>query len=138
MTSPKNELQHPLLETYPPLPSTKSFTSKHAHEEQASGELEQVLCDTGKPFSQRLKPALWIESKLLVVLAAPAIIVYMINYVMSMSTQMFCGHLGNLELAASSLGNNGIQIFAYGLLLALCVERKVEKKDKEKTRREMY
>ncbi|KAM2916662.1 hypothetical protein FF1_045549 [Malus domestica] len=119
MTSPKNELQHPLLESYRPLPSTKSFTSKHAHEEHASGELEQVLCDTDKPFSQRLKPALWIESKLLVVLAAPAIIVYMINYVMSMSTQMFCGHLGNLELAASSLGNNGIQIFAYGLLLGM-------------------
>lgn len=34
-----------------------------------------------------------------------------------MSTQVFAGHLGNLELAASSLGNNGIQTFAYGLLV---------------------
>ncbi|KAL0399748.1 UNVERIFIED_CONTAM: protein DETOXIFICATION 40 [Sesamum radiatum] len=33
-----------------------------------------------------------------------------------MSTQIFCGHLGNLELAASSLGNNGIQLLAYGVM----------------------
>ncbi|XP_020256851.1 protein DETOXIFICATION 40-like [Asparagus officinalis] len=43
----------------------------------------------------------------------------MINYVMSMSTQIFSGHLGNLELAAASLGNTGIQIFAYGLMLGM-------------------
>ncbi|XP_061979767.1 protein DETOXIFICATION 40-like [Populus nigra] len=36
-----------------------------------------------------------------------------------MSTQIFCGHLGNLELAAVSLGNTGIQVFAYGLLLGM-------------------
>ncbi|CAD6213428.1 unnamed protein product [Miscanthus lutarioriparius] len=44
---------------------------------------------------------------------------YMINYLMSMSTQIFSGHLGNLELAAASLGNTGIQIFAYGLMLGM-------------------
>lgn len=43
----------------------------------------------------------------------------MINYLMSMSTQIFSGHLGNLELAAASLGNTGIQIFAYGLMLGM-------------------
>ncbi|RVX07927.1 Protein detoxification 40 [Vitis vinifera] len=32
--------------------------------------------------------------------------------------QIFCGHLGNLELAASALGNNGIQIFSYGLMVS--------------------
>ncbi|KAJ6999514.1 protein DETOXIFICATION 40-like [Populus alba x Populus x berolinensis] len=37
----------------------------------------------------------------------------------SMSTQIFCGHLGNLELAAVSLGNTGIQVFAFGLLLGM-------------------
>ncbi|CAL5083234.1 unnamed protein product [Urochloa decumbens] len=30
-----------------------------------------------------------------------------------------CGHLGNLELAAASLGNTGIQTFAYGLMLGM-------------------
>lgn len=43
----------------------------------------------------------------------------MINYLMSMSTQIFSGHLGNLELAAASLGNTGIQVFAYGLMLGM-------------------
>ncbi|KAF0921704.1 hypothetical protein E2562_013441 [Oryza meyeriana var. granulata] len=54
---------------------------------------------------------------LLAPIAAPAIVVYVLNNVLSISTQIFCGHLGNLELAASSLGNNGIQIFAYGLMV---------------------
>jgi multidrug resistance protein, MATE family len=43
--------------------------------------------------------------------------VYMINYVMSMSTQIFCGQLGNLEAAFASLGNTGIQVFAYVLMV---------------------
>ncbi|XP_037438245.1 protein DETOXIFICATION 40-like [Triticum dicoccoides] len=43
----------------------------------------------------------------------------MINYLMSMSTQIFSGHLGTLELAAASLGNTGIQVFAYGLMLGM-------------------
>uniref|UniRef100_J3LQE0 Uncharacterized protein n=1 Tax=Oryza brachyantha TaxID=4533 RepID=J3LQE0_ORYBR len=34
-----------------------------------------------------------------------------------MSTQIFSGHLGTLELAAASLGNTGIQVFAYGLMV---------------------
>jgi MATE family multidrug resistance protein len=36
---------------------------------------------------------------------------------MSLSTRVFAGHLGNLELAAASLGNSGIQLFAYGLMV---------------------
>jgi multidrug resistance protein, MATE family len=43
--------------------------------------------------------------------------VYMINYAMSLSTRIFCGQLGTLELAAASLGNVGIQVFAYGLMV---------------------
>ena len=41
----------------------------------------------------------------------------MVNYFMSVFTQIFSGHLGNLELAAASLGNNGIQTFAYGVMV---------------------
>jgi hypothetical protein len=58
-----------------------------------------------------------VEMRLLVRLAAPAVLVYMINYLMSMSTQIFSGHLGTLELAAASLGNTGNQVFAYGLMV---------------------
>lgn len=66
---------------------------------------------------ERYSRATWIEIKLLFYLAAPAVFVYIINYAMSTSTQIFSGHLGNLELAAASLGNNGIQVFAYGLMV---------------------
>ncbi|KAB5560422.1 hypothetical protein DKX38_005379 [Salix brachista] len=86
------------------------------HEESASSELEQILADTESPYFKRLRSASWVELKLLFQLAAPAVIVYLLNNVISMSTQIFCGHLGNLELAAVSLGNNGIQVFAYGLM----------------------
>ncbi|KAF3546311.1 hypothetical protein DY000_02004729 [Brassica cretica] len=87
--------------------------------ESSNGELERVLSDLETPLFPRLRKATMIESKLLFKLAAPAVVVYMINYLMSMSTQIFSGHLGNLELAAASLGNTGIQVFAYGLMLGM-------------------
>ncbi|KAJ6769524.1 MULTIDRUG RESISTANCE PROTEIN [Salix purpurea] len=84
-----------------------------------SSELEDVLSDTSLPYFKRLRRATFIELKILFQLAGPAVVVYLLNNVISMSTQILCGHLGNLELAASSLGNNGIQIFAYGLMLGM-------------------
>lgn len=117
--SAKKEVNEPLAvpeESLPQQPSfSRSFSSRHG----SSGELEQILTDISLPYSKRVGAATWLELKLLFNLAAPAVIVYLLNYVMSMSTQIFCGHLGNLELAASSLGNNGIQIFAYGLMLGM-------------------
>lgn len=111
------DVDQPLLApSNPPLPSfTQSFSSKHG----SDGELERILSDTSVPFLNRLGSATRVELKLLFYLAAPAVIVYLINYVMSMSTQIFSGHLGNLELAAASLGNTGIQVFAYGLMLGM-------------------
>ncbi|KAL2467146.1 MATE efflux family protein [Abeliophyllum distichum] len=96
--------------------STNS-TPRPAHE--ASSALEKVLCDTSLPWLKRLRMASWIEIRLLFRLAAPAIMVYLINNSMSISTRIFSGHLGNLEFAAVSLGNQGIQLFAYGLLLGM-------------------
>ena len=108
MGSVNNDAHQPLLAPH-------HQSSKH--EGGGDGELERILSDTNVPFLKRLGPATWIELKLLFFLAAPAVVVYLINYVMSMSTQIFSGHLGNLELAAASLGNTGIQIFAYGLMV---------------------
>ncbi|KAH9748040.1 protein DETOXIFICATION [Citrus sinensis] len=85
----------------------------------ASRRLENVLSDTNLSCFKRLQIASWLELKLLVRLAAPAVFVYLINNLMSLSTRVFCGHLGNLELAAASLGNSGIQLFAYGLMLGM-------------------
>ncbi|XP_017185730.2 protein DETOXIFICATION 40-like isoform X3 [Malus domestica] len=81
--------------------------------------LEKVLSDTQLPSFKRFRSATWIELKLLFRLAAPAVLVYVINNSMSLSARVFAGHLGNLELAAASLGNNGIQLLAYGLMLGM-------------------
>jgi MATE family multidrug resistance protein len=83
----------------------------------AGGQLESILTDESVPWARRIWAATAVEMRMLVRLAAPAVLVYMINYLMSMSTQIFSGHLGTLELAAASLGNTGIQVFAYGLMV---------------------
>lgn len=90
-----------------------------AHAHGVDNQLEVILKDAGTSFFDRLRIALPIELRLLTNLCAPAIVVYMLNYVMSMSTQIICGHLGNLELAAASIGNTGIQLFAYGLMVCI-------------------
>jgi MATE family multidrug resistance protein len=99
--------------------SSNSNNNKATEPEPISSELEGVLSDTSLSEFQRLRRATAIELNILFKLAAPAIVVYLLNNVTSMATQIFCGHLGNLELAAASLGNNGIQIFAYGLMLGM-------------------
>ncbi|XP_038894071.1 protein DETOXIFICATION 40-like isoform X2 [Benincasa hispida] len=100
-----------------PQPTVESPLLSNKHE--CNDELETLLSDTHLPFVQRYSKATWIEMKLMFYIAAPAVFVYMMNFLMTMFTQIFSGHLGNLELAASSLGNNGIQIFAYGLMLGM-------------------
>ncbi|KAK7359767.1 hypothetical protein VNO77_01732 [Canavalia gladiata] len=85
----------------------------------SSSRLEEVLSDTELPWLKRLLSATWIELNLLLPLAAPAILVYVINNLMSATTRAFAGHLGNLELAATNLGNSGIQLFAFGLMLGM-------------------
>ncbi|KAL6990788.1 Protein DETOXIFICATION 40 [Sarracenia purpurea var. burkii] len=106
-----SELNEALLNSKKPTPAPEH--------EAVSSALEDVLSDTSLSYLQRLCRATVIELKTLFKLAAPAIVVYLLNNVISMATQIFCGHLGNLELAAVSLGNNGIQIFAYGTLLGM-------------------
>ncbi|VAH85659.1 unnamed protein product [Triticum turgidum subsp. durum] len=86
---------------------------------EAPGRLESILTDSSAPLAGRVWAAGAIELRMLTRLAAPAVVMYMINYLMSMSTQIFSGHLGSLELAAASLGNTGVQMFAYGLMLGM-------------------
>ncbi|CAL5083235.1 unnamed protein product [Urochloa decumbens] len=82
-------------------------------------QLEAILGDEAAPWPRRAWAAAAAELPLLLRLALPAVAVYMINYVMFVATQIFCGQLGNLELAASSLGTTGIQAFAYGVMLGM-------------------
>ncbi|XP_010276072.1 PREDICTED: protein DETOXIFICATION 40 [Nelumbo nucifera] len=109
------ELQQPILQLKSPSVSRQSSAGEY----RWSDQLEKILTDPHIPTLKRYRMATWIELKRLFLLAAPAVVVYMINYSMSMSTQIFSGHLGNLELAAASLGNTGIQVFAYGLMLGM-------------------
>ncbi|KAI8567397.1 hypothetical protein RHMOL_Rhmol02G0118700 [Rhododendron molle] len=112
MASQTNELHQPILQpTTPPPPSTSAHSS--------STELENTLSDTQLPFLKRLRLAGWLELKLLFRFAGPAVMMYMINNAMSLSTRIFAGHLGNIELAAASLANGGIQLFAFGLMLGM-------------------
>ncbi|XP_071705522.1 protein DETOXIFICATION 40-like [Rutidosis leptorrhynchoides] len=106
-----HELTEPILskQTVQPLVSGDAIGS----------ELEDILSDTRLTSFKRLHKAMTMELYSLFRLAGPAIIVYLLNNVTSMSTQIFCGHLGNLELAAASLGNNGVQLFAYGVMLGM-------------------
>ncbi|XP_076909763.1 protein DETOXIFICATION 40-like [Bidens hawaiensis] len=97
------------------------FLSKNSDPsaEPVSSQLEEILSDTSLTSSRRLIKATSVELNCLFWLAGPAIIVYLLNNVTSLSTQIFCGHLGNLELAAASLGNNGVQLFAFGIMLGM-------------------
>ena len=110
----ESKLESPLLGARGPATASQGGGG---HGEAASGQLEGILGDASLPWRRRMAAATVVEMRLLVRLAAPAVLVYMINYLMSMSTQIFSGHLGTLELAAASLGNTGIQIFAYGLMV---------------------
>ncbi|KAD4982273.1 hypothetical protein E3N88_18944 [Mikania micrantha] len=105
------ELTEPILSTH--------RSSPPATGDVVGSELEEILSDTSLSSFRRYQKATAIELYSLFQLAAPAIIVYLLNNVTSMSTQIFCGHLGNLELAAASLGNNGVQLFAYGVMLGM-------------------
>uniref|UniRef100_A0A0C9S9A0 Protein DETOXIFICATION n=1 Tax=Wollemia nobilis TaxID=56998 RepID=A0A0C9S9A0_9CONI len=97
----------------------------HNHESYHGGHvddinrLETILCDTKQPWAKRTRDAVLVEVKLLWRLAAPAVVVYMVNNFMKLVTMVFCGHLGSLELAGASLGNTGIQVFAYGVMLGM-------------------
>ncbi|XP_041994214.1 protein DETOXIFICATION 40-like isoform X1 [Salvia splendens] len=103
-----------------PLLHSKTLPSPPpAAETEASSELERILSDPTLPPSRRYQKALVIEMRYLFRLAGPAVVVYLLNNITSMSTQIFCGHLGNIELAAVSLGNEGIQLLTYGLLLGM-------------------
>ncbi|XP_010538707.1 PREDICTED: protein DETOXIFICATION 39-like [Tarenaya hassleriana] len=81
-------------------------------------ELETVLTDTTVPYVRRVYVGAWIEMRLLFHLAVPAILVYVVNQGMSLSTRIFAGHVSGLDLAAASLGNSAFSL-VYGLMLGM-------------------
>ncbi|XP_019168850.1 PREDICTED: protein DETOXIFICATION 29-like [Ipomoea nil] len=59
------------------------------------------------------------ESKKLWYLAAPAICTLVFQYSISAITQVFAGHVGDIQLAAVSVENNLIAGFAFGILYGM-------------------
>nr|POE49675.1 protein detoxification 28 [Quercus suber] len=72
-------------------------------------------CVTQRPSVKRV----WFESKELWHIVGPAIFFRATNFSMILITQIFAGHLGDLELAAISLAYNVIIGFDFGLLLGM-------------------
>ncbi|KAH9612101.1 hypothetical protein KSS87_002581, partial [Heliosperma pusillum] len=61
----------------------------------------------------------WVESKKLWHIVGPSIIGRTASYSMLVISQAFAGHLGDLELAAISIGCNVIVSFDFGLMLGM-------------------
>ncbi|XP_058071529.1 protein DETOXIFICATION 41-like [Magnolia sinica] len=84
----------------------------------SSDEIEGLLGREPVPIRSMIWAAAW-ESKVLWTLSGASIIVSIFNFMLSLVTQMFSGHLGALKLAGASIANVGIQGLAYGIMLGM-------------------
>ena len=60
----------------------------------------------------------WQESKLLWHIAFPAILTAVFQFSIGFVTTAFVGHLGEVELAAVTVVENIIELFAFGVLVS--------------------
>lgn len=67
--------------------------------------------------NEGLPGRVWMESKKLWYIAGPAIFNRVANYTMIAITQAFAGHLGDLEMAATSIAMNVILGLDLGLMV---------------------
>ncbi|CAF2130612.1 unnamed protein product [Brassica napus] len=102
-TTERTDLQRPLVDQKPP-PSDVG--------------LESILTENSLPYRRRVYLGACIELKILLRLALPAILVYIVNSGMSISARIFAGHIGSHELAAASIGNSCFSL-VYGLMLGM-------------------
>ncbi|KAL5100627.1 hypothetical protein RYX36_004954, partial [Vicia faba] len=86
-----------------------------------SGEANVPLLSPNEEYEepQTLTSKISIESKKLWHIVGPAIFSRIASYLMLVITQIFGGHLGELELAAVSIAVNVIAGFNFGLLLGM-------------------
>ena len=100
-TTERTDLQRPLVDQKPP-PSDVG--------------LESILTENSLPYPRRVYLGACIELKILLRLALPAILVYIVNSGMSISARIFAGHIGSHELAAASIGHSCFSL-VYGLMV---------------------
>ncbi|KAK4490360.1 hypothetical protein RD792_001036 [Penstemon davidsonii] len=73
----------------------------------------------GENTSSAFADELWNESKKIWHIVGPTLISRLANASMSIVTQSFAGHIGDVELASVSIANNVIVGFNWGLLLGM-------------------
>ncbi|KAG1348185.1 protein DETOXIFICATION 41 [Cocos nucifera] len=86
--------------------------------EESSRASEELLQWEPVPCRVLTRVAVW-ESKNLWRLSWASIVIMLFNFMLSLVTQMFVGHLGELALAGASIANVGIQGLAYGIMLGM-------------------
>ncbi|KAG6509259.1 protein DETOXIFICATION 41-like [Zingiber officinale] len=86
--------------------------------DESSRESEEMLQWEPVPWRVVWRLAAW-ESKNLWRLSWASIVVQLLNFMLSLVTQMFVGHLGSLDLAGASIINVGVQGLAYGFMLGM-------------------
>lgn len=84
--------------------------------DDSSRASEEMLEGEPVPFSVLVRLAAW-ESKNLWKLSWASIVITMFNFMLSLATQMFMGHVSALDLAGASIANVGIQGLAYGIMV---------------------
>ncbi|KAJ3685838.1 hypothetical protein LUZ61_015002 [Rhynchospora tenuis] len=86
--------------------------------DEASRKSEEMLQWEPVPWRVVWHLFRW-ESKNLWRLSWSSIIIQLVNFTLSLISQMFVGHLGALPLAGASITNIGIQGLAYGIMLGM-------------------
>ncbi|KAA8539944.1 hypothetical protein F0562_026636 [Nyssa sinensis] len=88
----------------------------------ASGELELIAADgdyrPAKGFRQ-MRSVFWIETAKLWKIAAPITISVLCQYGTNSITNIFVGHIGEVELSAVSISLSVIGIFSFGFMLGM-------------------
>ncbi|XP_042519043.1 protein DETOXIFICATION 41-like [Macadamia integrifolia] len=105
-------------EPFASLPEDFLHVQKLNPPELSSEAVEVFLGQVTVPVRRRLSLVGW-ESKQLWYLSGASIVVSIFNFMLSLVTQIFSGHLGTLELAGASIANVGIQGLAYGIMLGM-------------------
>ncbi|XP_022131671.1 protein DETOXIFICATION 27-like [Momordica charantia] len=75
--------------------------------------------EDGKWRSQDFWSKLWRETQQLWVIVGPTIFARVATFTMNVITQVFAGHLGDVQLASISIANTVIVGFNFGLLLGM-------------------
>ncbi|TVU05395.1 hypothetical protein EJB05_48555, partial [Eragrostis curvula] len=84
----------------------------------SSGAFEELLRRESVPVGMLVRLAAW-EAGNLWRISWASILITLFSFMLSLVSQMFVGHLGELELAGASITNIGIQGLAYGIMIGM-------------------